>query len=155
MIEKIRHAERRAEETYPPPSDRASDYVIQRNVELRAGYVQGYLDRDAEAPSEDEQRPDPRAVMHAKCNCVPNLGPAHCHKCGELQGTPVPWTHCTAVRAVVPEIIRQAHEHGWDEGHATGISDALEKSDKYCPEIGCSHYHLVRPATTENPYREQ
>ena len=97
MIEKMRHAERRAEETYPPPSDRASVPLGQRNVQLRAGYVQGYLDRDLEEPF-DEQRPDPRAVMHAKCNCVPSLGPAHCHKCGENQGSPVPWTECTAVR---------------------------------------------------------
>ena len=153
MIEKMRHAERRAEETYPPPSDRASVPLGQRNVQLRAGYVQGYLDRDSEEPF-DEQRPDPRAVMHAKCNCVPSLGPAHCHKCGENQGSPVPWTECTAVRSVVPEIVRQAHEYGWDQGRAAGLKDALETNDSFCPE-SCSHAHLVIPSTTDNPYREQ
>lgn len=57
MIEKMRHAERRAEETYPPPSDRASVPLGQRNVQLRAGYVQGYLDRDSEEPFDEHRTP--------------------------------------------------------------------------------------------------
>lgn len=41
--------------------------------------------------------PDAREHLHAKCDCVPDLGPAHCHLCtGE--GSPVRWEDCEAVR---------------------------------------------------------
>ncbi len=40
---------------------------------------------------------DPRAHLHALCDCVPDLGPAHCHLCGNTTGTTVPWGQCTAV----------------------------------------------------------
>lgn len=29
---------------------------------------------------------------HIECDCVPNLGPSHCHACGEIAGHPVPWS---------------------------------------------------------------
>jgi len=28
---------------------------------------------------------------HWECDCVPNLGPSHCHGCDNEQGRPVPW----------------------------------------------------------------
>ena len=40
---------------------------------------------------------DAREHLHAKCDCVPDLGPAHCHLCGNERGTPVPWPECSAV----------------------------------------------------------
>lgn len=30
--------------------------------------------------------------VHFECNCVPQLGPSHCHACGEIAGRPVPWS---------------------------------------------------------------
>ena len=43
--------------------------------------------------------PDAREHLHAKCDCVPDLGPAHCHLCtGE--GSPVRWDDCEAVREI-------------------------------------------------------
>lgn len=42
---------------------------------------------------------DARDYLHAKCDCVPDLGPAHCHFCGNVKGSPVPWTECDAVAA--------------------------------------------------------
>ena len=43
--------------------------------------------------------PDARDHLHAKCDCVPDLGPAHCHLCtGE--GSPVRWEDCEAVREI-------------------------------------------------------
>lgn len=42
---------------------------------------------------------DVREYLHAKCDCVPDLGPAHCHLCtGE--GSPVRWEDCEAVREI-------------------------------------------------------
>lgn len=46
---------------------------------------------------------DARDHLHAKCDCVPGLGPAHCHLCGDAQGSPVQWAECSAVRAALTE----------------------------------------------------
>lgn len=47
------------------------------------------------------QEGDARERLHAKCDCVPDLGPAHCHLCGNEKGEPVPWAECSAVRAAI------------------------------------------------------
>ena len=44
---------------------------------------------------------DAREHLHAKCDCVPDLGPAHCHLCSNERGAPVPWPECSAVAPVV------------------------------------------------------
>lgn len=44
---------------------------------------------------------DAREHLHAKCDCVPDLGPAHCHLCGNERGAPVPWPECSAVAPAV------------------------------------------------------
>lgn len=31
------------------------------------------------------------ASEHFECDCVPNLGPPHCHGCSEACGEAVPW----------------------------------------------------------------
>jgi len=36
---------------------------------------------------------------HWECDCVPNLGPSHCHGCGEVAGHPVPWIERTCENA--------------------------------------------------------
>lgn len=46
---------------------------------------------------------DAREHLHAKCDCVPDLGPAHCHLCSNEKGEPVPWPECVAVIAVTEE----------------------------------------------------
>ncbi len=46
------------------------------------------------------QEGDARERLHAKCDCVPDLGPAHCHLCSNENGSPVPWPECSAVRAL-------------------------------------------------------
>lgn len=49
------------------------------------------------------QEGDVRERLHSMCDCVPDLGPAHCHLCGNVKGEPVPWAECSAVRAAAPE----------------------------------------------------
>jgi hypothetical protein len=62
------------------------------------------------------QEGDARERLHAKCDCVPDLGPAHCHLCGNEQGSPVPWPECSAVRTAAPE---PEWEYGWNTGSET------------------------------------
>ena len=53
--------------------------------------------------------PDARDHLHAKCDCVPDLGPAHCHLCS-ADGSPVEWANCVAVQQVTdaPETVEVA-----------------------------------------------
>lgn len=39
---------------------------------------------------------DARDELHLKCECVPDLGPAHCHKCsgGSFVSRLTPWERC-------------------------------------------------------------
>lgn len=34
---------------------------------------------------------DIRALEHVACDCVPDLGPPHCHLCSERAGSSAPW----------------------------------------------------------------
>lgn len=40
-----------------------------------------------------EQTPlrDAREDFHMECDCVPDLGPSHCHACGENEDSVVTW----------------------------------------------------------------
>ena len=40
---------------------------------------------------------DPRETHHIECDCVPHLGPPHCHLCSERAGREVQWTDCNTV----------------------------------------------------------
>ena len=55
------------------------------------------------------QEGDARERLHAKCDCVPDLGPAHCHLCS-ADGSPVEWANCVAVQQVTdaPETVEVA-----------------------------------------------
>lgn len=53
--------------------------------------------RVPDACSQD-QPADAREVLHARCDCVSDLGPPHCHLCGTARGVAVPWEECSAVR---------------------------------------------------------
>lgn len=62
--------------------------------------------------------------IHGECDCVPELGPSHCHLCGEAEGHPVPWDEAQklhrldipVVGAVLPE----------------GLCGALSRNFKHC-----------------------
>ena len=32
------------------------------------------------------------SLAHWECDCVPELGPSHCHACSDKVGYPVPWS---------------------------------------------------------------
>ena len=77
---------------------------------------------------------DAREHLHAKCDCVPDLGPAHCHLCSNERGVPVPWPECSAVAPVVTVEM---------------IAEALHSDE--CPEdpeegelCGCDGNHYMR-----------
>ena len=36
-----------------------------------------------------------REVAHWECDCVPDLGPTHCHACSDAAGHPVEWADST------------------------------------------------------------
>ena len=60
-------------------------------------------------PVQGEPR-DVRELLHAKCDCVPDLGPEHCHLCGNVKGSPVPWSECDSVTHFVPDAALAAIE---------------------------------------------
>lgn len=66
------------------------------------------LDRLSRAAVPDAAT-DAREHLHAKCDCVPDLGPAHCHLCS-ADGSPVEWANCVAVQQVTdaPETVEVA-----------------------------------------------
>ena len=37
------------------------------------------------------ERPRTKPAAHCECDCVPAIGPPHCHGCGEDEGHPVRW----------------------------------------------------------------
>jgi len=71
--------------------------------------------------------PAPHETMHVRCDCVPNLGPAHCHDCD------VPYSECRAPIApvtpspdrekLIAELRRQAHSAALR--HDTVLCNAL------------------------------
>lgn len=95
--------------------------------------------------------PDAREHLHAKCDCVPDLGPAHCHLCGNKKGEPVPWPECLAVRAAVPA--EAEWEYSWEGEDNEGpyiVDAAFESADEArtegarYPWIGKSGARMVR-----------
>lgn len=38
--------------------------------------------------------------QHWECDCVPELGPSHCHRCSAKEGYVVPWGECSRVNYV-------------------------------------------------------
>ena len=54
--------------------------------------------RGGDCPVQPAPIGDPRETEHMTCDCVPHLGPPHCHMCAILAGREVPWdeAHPTA-----------------------------------------------------------
>lgn len=82
---------------------------------MRLGGDAGYLLADAilaagfSRAAVPDAATDVREYLHAKCDCVPDLGPAHCHLCS-ADGSPVEWANCVAVQQVTdaPETVEVA-----------------------------------------------
>lgn len=57
------------------------------------------------------------AEEHRCCDCVPTLGPAHCHACGDVAGVEVPWSTASCQPAAHE---RQVRAEAWSEGFRAG-----------------------------------
>lgn len=42
-------------------------------------------------------------TIHMECNCVPTLGPPHCHMCSEVNEVETPWECCVTQTAEISE----------------------------------------------------
>ena len=80
---------------------------------------------------------DAREFLHAKCDCVPDLGPAHCHLCSDEKGSSVPWPECSAVT----EVAAKAWSEGWSARASRGYAHL---------KVG----ECVPPPAHINPYLE-
>lgn len=70
---------------------------------------------------------DAREHLHVKCDCVPSLGPAHCHLCSDLHGAPVAWPQCDAVREAITESLAEVTR----VTVVTGVKRVFEGWDLY------------------------
>lgn len=54
---------------------------------------------------------------HVECDCVPDLGPSHCHPCSEQAGREMPWTeaHPTAESAGVETVTEWGVSWRWND----------------------------------------
>ena len=68
---------------------------------------------------------DPREVAHIECDCVPDLGPSHCHLCSERRGAPVPWTTAHPAPSVKPSVEDVARRHSRVSMDGTCICGAV------------------------------
>lgn len=59
------------------------------------------------------------AVVHIRCDCVPSIGPAHCHACSRREGREVPWAEAhpepEQTEAVVMRAARLIQPDAWSE----------------------------------------
>ena len=72
--------------------------------------------------------PDPRDVAHIECDCVPDLGPSHCHLCSERRGSPTPWTTAHPAPATLPseeDLARALAELNEDTDWEGGVESYL------------------------------
>jgi hypothetical protein len=73
---------------------------------------------------------DPRTVAHIECDCVPDLGPSHCHLCSERLGRQVSWAeaHLTVTDAEVEAAMSAYYATIGRPGHTyrSGMIAALE-----------------------------
>ena len=82
---------------YTPTTEDVRQNYIERRV--RYGAVESdeqagaEFDRWAALASTPSPAQDVREVAHVECDCVPDLGPSHCHKCGDEAGHIVPWAN--------------------------------------------------------------
>jgi hypothetical protein len=59
----------------------------------------------------DPVHPDPRETQHIECDCVPDLGPSHCHLCGKKFGRPIAWSEATLLDGHQPGRVKNQAEN--------------------------------------------
>ncbi len=91
-----------AEARYPdPPPPTPWDYMSppeEVRERERDAFIAGRVSRDAEVAELRAERDGLlrlREVAHWECDCVPDLGPTHCHACSDAAGHPVEWADST------------------------------------------------------------
>lgn len=62
---------------------------------------------------------------HYRCDCVPNLGPAHCHRCSRLSDTHVEWESAPCKSMVASAVYETLLLLGEEEEMLT-ISEAFD-----------------------------
>lgn len=120
------------------PSDPHSAEAEER--EAWAAFVAGHASRDAEVAELRAERDGLlllREVAHWECDCVPDLGPTHCHACSDAAGHPVEWADSTHGPSAEVAELKAKIADAWDEGR--------EAEQKF------RELKLYRRAT--NPYR--
>lgn len=55
------------------------------------------------SPATPKHPLDKTLPAHFECDCVPDLGPSHCHRCSQLLGTSVPWSDAPCAEAFSSE----------------------------------------------------
>ena len=92
---------------------------LRRSAERTAGPA---ADRvlAALAAARDGEAVDPRAVAHIECDCVPSLGPSHCHLCSGRAGREVPWSEA---HSAAPTVTAEQVGEAWRSA-TFGILDA-------------------------------
>lgn len=106
-----------------------SDIVVCGDCGVQIGLHELPEVRASVVPEEPE---DPRKVAHIACDCVPNLGPEHCHLCSERNGKPTAWPDCASRVAVQGEPtdaeVGAALEAAENAGPLTPIRERLRAS---------------------------
>ena len=115
------------------PSDPHSAEAEER--EAWAAFVAGHASRDAEVAELRAERDgllQLREVAHWECDCVPDLGPTHCHACGDAAGHPVEWADSTHGPSTEVAELKAKIADAWDEGLSAGCdrwADSREFGD--------------------------
>lgn len=86
-------------------TEASEGYRLRADRILAAGFSDGFSVIKVSHPA--PAATDPRDYAHIECDCVPDLGPSHCHKCGDAAGHPVAWAdsfHGEIATATVEEV---------------------------------------------------
>lgn len=61
----------------------------------------------------------PSLPAHVRCDCVPDLGPAHCHRCSQASGKNTPWddADCAVFVDALDDLV---------DVHADGVAEAID-----------------------------
>lgn len=98
-----------------------------------------------------ESSATPSLPPHSRCNCVPDLGPAHCHRCSQKMGKNTPWSDADCA------VFVDAFE-GLVDVHADGVAEAIDLLiTRRLPAQEPAHRPIPapKPAPTRTPTSEQ
>ena len=111
------------EHCYQPPVYGTVDYVgMGRDLARKIASLLDGAPTTLPSVEAGEVAQDPREVAHIECDCVPDLGPSHCHLCGTRAGTPVPWSkvHPPTTLPSEEDVARALRERHAKDGSAIG-----------------------------------